>query len=441
MNAGNLNISVQAEMSALEAQFTAIEKAFTAAGARAAAAFKVASTDAAKSIGGGPSDEIVDLLAEPAKEGISKGIDSGVKEAVRASVPAAKSLGEAIGKEASKSLAPTLGERLKNEFSDQKLGKMLGAAMGLGAADNMVREIASVIRGDKSIPDAIASLFKSVPVMGALTEFGEAISTRIFVGDPVGDAEKRKRTIADEAAMLLTQTNVRLDKQQADRNRALAHEKRISEMRGKDEALLDVVQGKRLRMIEENVEREADLRAEAAVERALLSGDKIKAIEIERDREIEREREKFRQSTVHLHELQIEDELGKQNLQWEMDNLKAASDERVRLIEIEHQLKMDLQDIEDQESKRKRMEALDEERKKRIEVLNEEREAAAEQFEKDIRSSARVGSVSTAIGEFKFSAYPEAEKRRMDQMALDTLRGILNKIDAQVRTTQEATFA
>ncbi len=32
MNAGNLNISVQAEMSALEAQFTAIEKAFTAAG-------------------------------------------------------------------------------------------------------------------------------------------------------------------------------------------------------------------------------------------------------------------------------------------------------------------------------------------------------------------------------------------------------------------------
>lgn len=441
MNAGNLNISVQAEMSALEAQFIAIEKAFTAAGARAAAAFKVASTDAASAIGGSPADEIVDLLAEPAKTGISEGIDSGVREAVRSTVPAAKALGESLGKETSKSLAPTLGDRLKNEFSEQKLGKMLGAAIGLGAADNMIREIASVIRGDKSIPDAIASLFKSVPVMGAITEFGEAISSRIFVGDPVGDAERRKRQIADEAAMLLTQTNVRLDKQEADRQKALAHQKRISEMRGKDEALLDVVQGKRLRMIEENVEREADLRAEAAVERALLAGDKIKAIEIQRDREIEKEREKLRQSTVYLHELEIEDELGKQNLKWEMDNLTAASEERIRLIEIEHQLKMDLQDIEDAEAKRKRMEALEEERNKRIEILNEEREAAVDQFEKDIRSSSRVGSISTAIGEFKFSAYPEDEKRRMDQMALDALRGILNKIDAQVRTTQEASFA
>ena len=440
MNAGNLNISVQAEMSALEAQFTAIEKAFTAAGARAAAAFKVASTDAAKSIGGGPSDEIVDLLAEPAKEGISKGIDSGVKEAVRASVPAAKSLGEAMARETTKSFAPTFGDRVRAEFSDKKIGRLIGAAIGISAADGMLREMANVVKGDKVFSQAMLDMVKRLPLAGAVVELIESGVTSAFAESPQ-DIDKRKRQISDEAAMLLTQTNVRLDKQQADRNRALAHEKRISEMRGKDEALLDVVQGKRLRMIEENVEREADLRAEAAVERALLSGDKIKAIEIERDREIEREREKFRQSTVHLHELQIEDELGKQNLQWEMDNLKAASDERVRLIEIEHQLKMDLQDIEDQEAKRKRMEALEEERKKRIEVLNEERESAAEQFEKDIRSSARVGSVSTAIGEFKFSAYPEAEKRRMDQMALDALRGILNKIDAQVRTTQEATFA
>lgn len=441
MNAGNLSVSVEADMKALDAQFAAIEKAFSDAGNKAAAAFKQATTmSIAKDGPSGAADEIVDLLADPVKDGVKVGVDAGVKAAIPATSSSATALGKSLGEKASKSMAPTLGDRLKNEFGEQKLGKMLGAAIGLGAVDNMIRSMASVLRGDQTIGEAIAASIKSLPVIGAIAELGEAISQAVFVGDPEGDARRRMQQNKDEATMLLTQTNARLDADQLVRDKAAEHQKYIARLRHEDERLLDGVYEKRQQMIEQNTERNADLAAKVEIERAKLAGDEILALEIERDRALEREREDRKKNEVYLHELNLEDKLGAENLKWEMDNLDKAHRQRLRIIEAEYQLEIDLQAIKNDEDRQQKREAFEEEKAKTLELLDKKREKMLDETEAEVRRASRVGSVSTAIGEFKFSAYSDAEKKRLDTQAVDTLRRILDNIAAQRKATEQAVF-
>jgi hypothetical protein len=78
---------------------------------------------------------------------------------------------------------------------------------------------------------------------------------------------------------------------------------------------------------------------------------------------------------------------------------------------------------------------------KEVERLEQERLSAIEQADKESRSSARVGSVDTAIGEFKFSAYSDAERKKNDESTVEALRRIVSGIEEQIKITKEAVFS
>jgi hypothetical protein len=441
MNAGNLSVSVEADLKALDAQFAAMERAFSDAGARAAAAFKATTATAVSS--GGPAaaaDEIVDLLADPVKDGIKTGIDSGVKTAVTTTAPAAAALGKSLGEKSAKSLAPTLADRLKDQFSEQKLGKIVGAAIGIGAADNIVRSIASVIRGDSTIGEAIAGSIKSLPVLGAIAELGESISKAVIFGDPEKEARQRLEGINAEAAVLVAQAKTQENLRARAARKAEEDRKAQIGLRIADEKRLGSMLDEREKTQRDNAERLGDLKAQIEIEKALLAGDKIAAIEIERDREVAKARQELEEKTVAIESLNIQDDLARANLQWEVSNLRAAYEERIGLIDDEFALRAELQAIENEKDRAERMAAFEEEKSKRIEMLEEERADAIAAADEEARSASRVGSVSTALGEFKFSAYPDAEKKRMDQQAVDALRKIVDGINAQVKATQGMVF-
>lgn len=438
MSAGNLSISVQADLSSLDAQFVAMERAFSDAGNRAAKAFSAARESASRSAAA--DDPMIDLLAEPVKKSVEKSIDSGVKAAVVTVAPTAKTLGTAIGKTAAASLAPTVGERLREEFSERKLGKVIGATLGLGMADNLVRSISGVIRGDQTIGEAIASSIKSVPVVGAIAELGESISKAVFFGDPESDARKRLEATNAEAAVLLAQAKTEENLKSAAAAKRLAEQKRLLGLRVADEKRLDGMLDAREETLRDNAMRLGDLKAQIEIEKALMAGDKIAAIEIERDREVAKAKQELEEKLVAFESLNIQDDLARANLEWEVSNLRAAYEERIGLIDDEFALRAELQQIENEKDRQERMKTFEEERAKKLEALEADREEAIAAAEDEARSAARVGSVSTAIGEFKFSAYSDSEKKRMDQQAVDALRKILDGINAQVKATQGMVF-
>ena len=80
------------------------------------------------------------------------------------------------------------------------------------------------------------------------------------------------------------------------------------------------------------------------------------------------------------------------------------------------------------------------EQEKEVERLEKERISAIQEAEQESRSAARVGSADTAIGEFKFAAYPDAERKRNDEAMVDTLRRVVSGIEEQIKITREAVF-
>ena len=119
-------------------------------------------------------------------------------------------------------------EKFMSELSPQKLGKILGAAIGINFADAMIQNMTEAIRNDSSIAEALAKQFTSLPVIGSLISLGNVLEERLS-GRAQDRAEGIARALNDAA---LAEEYARQDKAFADELEARkATEERIKNIR------------------------------------------------------------------------------------------------------------------------------------------------------------------------------------------------------------------
>jgi hypothetical protein len=454
MNAGNLNISVEADMKALDAQFAKLETAFVESGKRAAAAFQQATGTLVSGPAGATdtASKIAEEFAKASEKSAAAFAKAGEKAgaAFKSQMEAQiKTLPKAVETTVATAVADSVGKKagarggldFGNEFGKRSASLMKTFA-GPMIASTLANTVAGIIRSEKPLNEAILDGIKTIPFIGAFANLGQAIYEETF-----GAADRAAQDLIDETekarAGHLTFVEQRLTAEK--QGQAAAGEMQMEQRR--------IEAQQRLNEVRMTGDQEAIARAEfimfeelQALETALKMAQDTSDLEFNAFLQLGQAKRKIAQQEMELKleaiekQRQKEEEAANALLEKDMahqDKLAgraSALSERESKKLREEQGKAAVQRMEDE------IKFMDQQERD-LKRLNDERANEQERFASEISSSARVGSVSTAIGEFKFSAYPEAEKRRMDQMALDALRGILNRIDAQVRTTQEATFA
>ncbi len=230
----------------------------------------------------------------------------------------------------------------------------IGKAFGLGMATQTLSAASGVIRGDKTIPDAIQALLESVPVIGSVSEFGKTIGNKIFGVDAASDAIKEiERVDAARGAALKRSTDAA--------NRRAENEKQIVSLTAKrtEMSLRDAGQE----------EAAAKARYDAIAAQEVLA-------------------------------MEHAEQVGAFHKQ-EGEQLKELSNLRLHLGALE--LKAAYKNISDR--KDAEVAAAKKEAKERAEQVEEATAAAREQAVKDFASFA-VGEAQTALGGFKFDAFP-----------------------------------
>ncbi len=440
MNPATLQVSIEADMKQLEAQFSAIEKAFLVAGQRASKAFTYSLRDLEKQFGDSGSraaaafrgelssvmsKDVKDATVAPIARAVTKAVSEGVERATERARPAGVKLGASVGREMSREVAKQSEGILAREFSDRKIGALVGSVVGLSMADRMIRNIAEVISGDQSIGEAIAGSIRSVPVIGAIQQLGEAISTAIMdrvFGEEFPDmAAKRIEEIAYEADMKAAN--------KAHEDKIALEKKRIADAvagdRKREQDRLDgiIKTGEVTSSLERELfEKNLDFEAEYQAANARAVGDEEKALTIEMERDIAKERDRI----YAQYGADERGGLGMLGSQEEQDAFKKVLENAENLIRDQFAYKKYLhkQSAEDEQKKNAETHV------KKLEEIQTEIEAAELAADQEARAaqSAGVGSAATALGSFTFDAYPDAEKRRNDQRIVKTLEAVRDKI-------------
>jgi len=412
MNPAQLQVSIEADMKALESQFDGIERAFLAAGQRAAKAFR-------GEVGMVMSEDVGDKAVAPIARAVSKAVHEGVERATERMRPVGVKMGTAVGRAAAPVLAKEATSFLEREFSDRKLGQIFGQVVGIGMADKAMRSLADAIRGDKTLGEAFADALSSTPVIGAAFDIGRAISDSLW--DALGGSGTRDASL--QRMIDLDYERNMIAENEAHQEKLALEEKRVEEARAADaKREKDRVDGimrtgqvtSRLErdLIEKNLDFEAEYRAGNARE----AGNEEAALAIEMEREIQKERNR-------IYEQYGADERGGLiGSVEEQDAFKKVLADAENLIRDQFAYKKYLRNQEADEEKRVAAEA-HAERMEQIRVEIEERQRA---FEEERRSaqSAGIGSAATALGSFSFDAYPAADKKRNDERMVKALESI-----------------
>lgn len=406
MNAGNLSISVEADMKALEAQFAAIEKAFSDAGRRASEAF---TAQTAATSGGGPS--VSAGIAKAVKEELPKEVEKVIKEDVApkmrsAFVPAATDAMKQGGAKGAFSFG--------DEFSKKATGIVKGFAGPMIAAQ-LADAIAGVMRSDKSMPEAILDALKSIPFVGSFANLGEAIYEETF-----GAADKAAEDLIAKAAAASGEIAAAAGRR---------HEFLLEEQA--QQAQL-VIANKRLEL-EEKVLQVRETQGEYGVARMQMEVDRD-LLNMERELALakttdERTKELINEQfdmKVDMLERQsrIERDLIAKRIEEERRSEQDAADKKAADAEQasrEEQERIGAEQLRAYEEWKKL-----EEKKAKFEEDKAKEMADVEQQRIEAQT-AGIGSQQTALGSFKFDAYPAAEKKRNDERMVQLLGEIADR--------------
>jgi hypothetical protein len=411
MNPAQLQVSIEADMKALEAQFDGIERAFLAAGQRAAKAFR-------GEVGMVMSEDVGDKAVAPIARAVSRAVHEGVERATERMRPVGVRMGTAVGRAAAPVLAKEATGLLEREFSDRKLGQIFGQVVGIGMADKAMRSLADAIRGDKTLGEAFADALSSTPVIGAAFDIGRAISDSLAEALGGGGRSASLQRMID-----LDYERNMIAENKAHEEKVALEQKRIEEARAADaKREKDRVDGiMRTGQVTSRLERELaeknlDFEAEYRAANARAAGDEEAALTIEMEREIQKERNRI------YDQYGADERGGLIGSAEEQDAFQKVLADAENLIRDQFAYKKYLRKQEADEEKRiaaaahaERMEQIRVEIEERQRVFEEERRAA---------QSAGVGSASTALGAFSFDAYPAADKKRNDERMVKALESI-----------------
>lgn len=444
MNAGTLNISVQAEMNALEAQFRDIESRFTDAGKRAMAAFSAAtSAPTPAAIVAPPAvTNIVKVVKEQVgpdiRKEIPKWVDAGFGDVPKRAGASASAAGKALGKQT----GSALGGALAGQFSDKKIGNMIGGLVGIAMADRMLKDLADVISGDKSVGQALNDMISSIPIAGSLVKVGRSISDRIIEGITGERAAAATRLSEDAAYMerVMEEEAARIKKREDGEKRIAAQRKAYQDEFAANEKILTELEKVSRQRQFENEMRMGDAVAEREAARLRASGDEESALRIEMEREIERERiEMQRQRDYRVARmLDSENQDTRANAEYELKRFDEAAAERLRVIEMEYQERFDLIAAEAEEKKKADEEARQRRIQERDEKIKDIQDEAQKQIEASLRATRAVqsGAIQAVGGTFKFNAFGDmGRKRNVDEDSFRTLTKILEVLGKQYDAT------
>lgn len=446
MNAGNLSVSVEADMKALEASLAKMEAMFVESGKRAAIAFQQAT---------GQLDQ--------APTNITQGASKIAEEFKAASVAAAEEFKKA-GKAAGEAFREQMAREIKQipkvvevsvattvEATGKKGGDKAGFAFGdtfgkKGAsmlrsfaaplmAASLANTLAGIIRSEKPLNEAILDGIKTIPFVGAFANLGHAIYEATFGAADKAAEELVKKQEEARAEMLRASTERESGvRQSQDRVFALALEKDSLELQ------------KQVNEVRKTGDAEAIARAEHQMfldkqdlETSLMMGKDVPDAEFNAFLRVQNLKRDLRQQEF---DMQL-DAIEKQR-KAEEDALNEKQEAEAEAIKERTEKEAEALRKQNANEKRqliKDVMKFEADQEKEGERLEQERLSAIEQADKESRSSARVGSVDTAIGEFKFAAYSDAERKKNDESAVEALRRIVSGIEEQIKITKEAVFS
>ena len=334
-----------------------------------------------------------------------------------------KSSADAAGAGAGGSFSNKFGNIVKDNFSEQKFGKVIGNLVGLGMADNMMRSISEVIRGDSTLADAFEELVSSTPVIGAAYQLGAAL------GDSIGQSIQRSLGLlaTDEDAKRIRAEGLAYEADmkaalKAEEEKKNAELKRIAEVRKAQEKARSDAFESELGFQNFNSEQEkklaqdrADFMAKAAIQAAKNAGDEEEALRLEMEKAVADEREKLLEGFADGSVAASEEE---------REAFKRLLAERETLVRDEFDLRLGMLRKEQAERKKgddERLERLRENLAQEFTELENQRVSSAQ---------AGIGSAQTALGSFKFDAYPAADTRKNDER----LVGLMTNIRDQQRS-------
>lgn len=396
MKAGDLFIQVQADYSTLANQLKEIEQAFSASGKTAAQAMEQS------------------IRQSTMAENVEKELEQAIADAgKRGAESAARSIETRIDAAASK-----IGGN--DSIAKKMFAPLTKASAVIGIAENLANAIN--VANEQGIGAGLEAMTESTPVIGTAYRLGTAIGNAI--GDGISDYDEMEEQMA-----------ARLQAMEARMPRVIATEQE---------------RNREMTAIADQLTQQARLERQLAIETARAAGDERevafleaegRVAELTRQRDIElgkTESEEEKRLISENFDRQVELEQMAIDLKYaELDRRDAEAiakredaerkaAERVaeleareaeKLMEEERKAaeKLAEQEKRDAEKLAREMEKADEERIKMIGDMEEERLAA---------QTAGVTDGATALGTFRFDAYPATQKKQNDERIVKALEDI-----------------
>lgn len=422
MNAGNLSISVEADMKALQAQFAAIERGFQESGKRAVALFSGAVSSG--TMGSGMSDKLIPDLQKAVSDAISSGIDKAapriakkltdsITEAIAGGIKGAK-ITAVAGPSIERSMA-TAGEKGGFNFGDQFSKKATGMIRGLAGpmiAAQLANTVADILRSDKSMPDAILDGIKSIPFVGAFANLGEAIYDATFgAADKAAEDLRAKEAAARDARVMGAARQMEFDREAQAAQASLMIENRKLEIQS--ELLAVRATGDQRAIARAEAEAKAqELALQFNLDSAKTEDERVKKLLVDRH---ELQLGLIREELIQQLDAITEQEEADAERQRKLEEAEASRVEKSVSVNQKAEERMADDAIEEQERiAKQRAQAMEALRREEMSLEQERRAAAV----------AGLGSAQTALGSFRFDAYPAAAKKANDERIVRALEKI-----------------
>jgi hypothetical protein len=338
-------------------------------------------------------------------------------------------------KQSAAATATSTGEffrnKLRDEFSEQKAGKVLGSVLGLGMADNFLRTMAQAIREDKSILAAVEELVANLPVIGGAYQFGKALGESMVDGafgtvskqeaqrQRMIDLEFQREREADEKAAAEREKR-RKEFIEKDRERM---RKVAQEQQDKEDLAIGTIFGQRRKMEAEI----ADFNLKVRVDALRKAGDEEAALRLEVEDAIAKKREELFEENPGLRDALRgafggeEEDLARQLMQ--------DAEDRIR-EEYGYRLYLHKENLKEEEADRKKL--VERENAEKLAALKkqlDEEEMSLDDRRREA-ATAGIGSAGTALGSFRFDAYPQSMKRENDERMVRAVEQLRDKVAA-----------
>lgn len=398
MRAGDLFVQVQADYSLLADQLKEIEQAFSRTGKDAAKAME-------ESI---RRSTMADNVEKELEEAIADAGEAGASAAAAA-------IEEKVGDAAEK-----IGQEGGNGIGRKMFGSLLKPTAFVGIAENLAEAIN--VANEKGIGAGLESLVNSIPVIGTAYRLGSAIGNAI--GDAISDADEMEEAMlarmkATEARLIgaVAQESMRREEQ------SVITDQMISAARLERQLAIETARAagdEREVAFLEAESRVADLKHQLELDLAKTeSADAERLLRENFDRQVELE-----QMAVDLKYAELDQRDAEQVAKKEA--LEAAAAERIAAQEAREAERLAAQ-------QEREAEKLADEERRAAEKLEKDLAKAAEDRIKEIAAlederlaaqTAGITDANTALGSFRFDAYPAADKRKNDERIANAIEGL-----------------